>query len=180
MPGRLHWDPRVPPPLPERLPFRDPCSRSSLPLVGPSESQRGLCAGEVFPQLMVALLSCFRLRGVLPGKREGQPNSGFGDRAQPLSSLDAADLRGVCGFPPLRSPRAGGTVLAVVSMVTAASLRGTSVVAEQPLENCVFAVETWSLLSPGLFSFSSLHTLQYTSFSISPSPEHCSSTDGWM
>lgn len=57
----------------------------------------------------------------------------------------------MCGFPPLRSLRAGGTVLAVVAVGTAASLRGTSVVAEQPLENRAFAVETWSLLSPGLF-----------------------------
>lgn len=72
-------------------------------------------------------------------------------------------------FPPLGSPRAGGSVLAVVAVATAVSLRAASVLVEQPLEKRVFAVETWSLFSPGFFFFSSLHTFRYTSFPISPS-----------
>lgn len=72
-------------------------------------------------------------------------------------------------FPPLGSPGAGGSVPAVVAVATAVSLRPASGVAEQPLETRAFAVETWSLFSPGFFSFSSLHIFRYTSFPLSPS-----------
>lgn len=164
LPGRLPWDiprPRVPPRLPACLTLRDQCCPSSLPLVPPSPE-----AGSARPKISRSFWRQHRSRASLvsegPCQARGRTSLvrglGTGPCSFPAERLRRPEVRAGSQLVALWAARAGKSAPVVVAVVTAASLRATSVsevLGEQPLENSVCAAGT--LPSPRLYFFSSVH-----------------------
>ena len=164
LPGRLPWDiprPRVPPRLPARLPLRDRCCPSSLLLAPPSPE-----AGSARAKISRSFWRLHRSRASLVfeglcqarGRTSLVRGLGTGPCSFPAERLRRPEVCAASQLIALWAARAGKSAPVVVAVVTAASLRTTSVsevLAEQPLENRVCAAGT--LPSPRLYFFSSLH-----------------------
>lgn len=76
MPGRLQGIPAFHHRSQRACPSGTCVHAPPLPLVGPSESRRGLCSSEVFPRLRIALPSLFWAPRSSAGQEGSQPNLG--------------------------------------------------------------------------------------------------------